>query len=80
MLQAAVLDCQFLDLSPFPKDGLVASEVDVGGCDVVQALVITLVVVVIDEGPDLAINVAWPPDNPSAFSKTDSPLLTNSTC
>ena len=36
MLQAALLDCQFLDLFPFSDDGFVAAEVDVCGCDVVH--------------------------------------------
>ena len=58
MLQAAALDCQFLDLLPFPDDGFVAPEVDVSWCDVVQALVVSLVVVVLDESPDLAFEVA----------------------
>ena len=58
MLQAALSDCQFPDLFPFSDDGLAAPEVDVGGCDVVQALVVALVVVVIDEGPDLAFKIA----------------------
>lgn len=42
MLQAAVLDCQFPDLLPFPDDGLVTPEADVRGCDVVQALAVSL--------------------------------------
>ena len=45
MLQAALLDCQFFDLFPFSENGFVASEVDVCGCDVVQALVGALIVV-----------------------------------
>ena len=45
MLQAALLDCQFLDLLPFPDDSFVAPEVDISWCDVVQALVVSLVVV-----------------------------------
>ena len=57
MLQATLLDCLFLDLLPFPENGFVATEVDVCGCDVVQALVVTLVVVVFDEGPDLAFEI-----------------------
>jgi len=57
MLQATLLDCQFLDLIPFPDDGFVAPEVDVSWCDVVQAFVVSLVVVVIDEGPDLALEI-----------------------
>ena len=61
MLQAALLDCPFLDPFPFSENGLVASEVDVCGCvvcDVVQALVVTLSVVILDECADLALKVA----------------------
>ncbi|MGB5560141.1 MAG: hypothetical protein WBN04_19275, partial [Paracoccaceae bacterium] len=36
MLQAALVDCQFLDLLPFSEDGFVATEVDVSGCDVAR--------------------------------------------
>lgn len=45
MLQAAVFDCPFLDLFPFSQNGFIAAQVDVSWCDVVQALVETLVVV-----------------------------------
>ena len=55
MLQAALSDRLFLDLFPFSENGFIAAKVDVGGCDVVQALVVSLVVVVIDEGTDLAL-------------------------
>ncbi len=58
MLQATLADCLLLDLFPFPQNGFVAAKVDVGWCDVVQALVVALVVVVFDEGPDLAFKVA----------------------
>ena len=57
MLQAALLDCPFLDPFPFSKNGFVASEVDVCGCDVVQALVVTLIVVILDECADLAFEI-----------------------
>ena len=57
MLQAALLDCPFLDLFPFSENGFVAPEVDVCRCDVVQALVVTLIVVVFDEGSDLAFKI-----------------------
>ena len=40
MLQAAFLDCQFLDLVPFLEDGFSPAEVDIGGCDVVKASVV----------------------------------------
>ena len=57
MLQSALADCLFLDLFPFSENGFVATEVYVCGCDVVQALVVTLVVVIFDEGPDLAFEI-----------------------
>ncbi len=58
MVQAAVLDGQFLDLlSPF-NDGRVTPEVGVGRRDVIQALVVAVIVVVIDEGADLVFEVA----------------------
>ena len=59
MVQAAVLDSQFLDLfSPF-DDGGVTPVVCVGGCDVTNALMVTPVVVMIDEGADLVFEIAW---------------------
>ena len=61
MLQAALSDCLFLDLFPFSQNGFVASEVDVGRCDVVQALVVALIVVVIDEGFDLGLKITRSP-------------------
>jgi hypothetical protein len=57
MLQAALSDCLFLDFCPFSQHGFVSPEVDVCRCDVVQALVLALVVVVIDECPDLAFEI-----------------------
>ena len=48
-----------LSFDPFAlfQNGFVTSEVDVGGCDVVDALVILLMIVVIDEGFDLSFEV-----------------------
>ena len=61
MLQAAILDCRptDLDLFPFSENIFVTSEVDVCRSDVVQALVISVVVIVIDEGTDLLLQIAW---------------------
>ena len=59
MLQAAILDCLFLDFFPFSENVFVTSEVDVCRSDVVQALVIAVVVVVIDEDTDLLLQIAW---------------------
>ena len=41
MLQAAVFDCQFLDLFPFSDDGFVSPEVDIRRCDVAQTFMVT---------------------------------------
>ena len=57
MLQAALSDCQFLDLLPVSQNGFVPAKVDVGGCDVVQALVVALVIVVIDEAGNLTFQI-----------------------
>ena len=58
MLQATLSDRLFLDLFPFSENGFIAAKVDVGGCDVVQALVVSRVVVVFDEATDLTFQVA----------------------
>ena len=58
MLQVALSDRLFLDLFPFSENGFVTSEVDVGGCDVFQALVVSVVVVVFNEATDLTFQVA----------------------
>ena len=58
MLQAALVDRLLFDLFPFMQDGFVAAKVDIGRCDVVQALVVTLVVVILDEGTDLTLKIA----------------------
>ena len=58
MLQAALSDCLFLDPFPFSQDGFVPAEVNVSRCDVAQALVVALVVIVIDEGLDLTFEIA----------------------
>ena len=57
MLQATVCDCVTLDALPFREDRLGPAEVDIGWCEVVDALMITDVIVVFDEGPYLAFEV-----------------------
>ena len=54
MLQAPMLDSLSFDFLPFDQNGLAAPEVDVGGREVAQALVVTAVIVVLDEGLDLS--------------------------
>ena len=53
MLQAATGDCLAFDA--FEEDGRGPSEVDIGRCEIAQALVIAGMVVVVDEGGDLAL-------------------------
>lgn len=58
MLQAPLFDGLSLDPFSLQQDGLATPEVDVGGGEIVQALVIAPVVVVIDEGCDLGFEIA----------------------
>ena len=58
MLQAPMFEC--LSLDPFSSldDCWCPAEVGIGGCDVVEALVVALVVVMLDEGLDLLFEIA----------------------
>ena len=58
VIQAALLDGQFFDFSPFLDNGLVPAEVDVDGGEVAEAFVITVVVVALDEGADAGLKIA----------------------
>ena len=58
MQQASVCDGLSFDPFPFDEDGLATSEVDVGRCQVAQALVVSQMIVVGDEGADLGFEVA----------------------
>ena len=58
MLQAAVCDCGSLDAVSFSEDRLGPSKIDVSGREVVDALVIADVVIVLDEGVDLLLEIA----------------------
>lgn len=58
MLQASQFDGPSLDSFSLQQNGLAASEVDVGGCKIVEALVISLMVVALDEGFDLGFKIA----------------------
>ena len=57
-MQAPRFEC--FSFGPFAlfENGFVAAEVDVGGRDIVDALVEPLMVVVIDEGFDLGLKVS----------------------
>ena len=58
MQQAAVLDGLSFDPFPLHEDCLAAPEVDVGRRQVADALVVTKVIIVGDEGIDLGLEVA----------------------
>lgn len=58
MLQPAFSDCLFLDLLSHLQDLCPATVINVGGGQVVQALVVAVVVVVVDEDADLTFQVA----------------------
>ena len=58
MVQAPALDGLSFDPFSFQQDGVASAEVDVGWCQIADGLVVTLVVVVIDEGLDLSLQVA----------------------
>ena len=58
MHQASVLDGLSFDPFLFEQDGVASSEVNIGRCQVADGLVVTLVVVVvINEGVDLGLQV-----------------------
>ena len=57
MLQAPVFDGLSFGPFPFQQDGLAAPEVDIGGREVIQALVVAPVVVVLDEGAELGFEI-----------------------
>ena len=60
ILQTPVLDGLSFDPFPFQQDGLAAPEVDIGGREVIQALVVALVVVVLDEDAELGFEIDLP--------------------
>ena len=58
MLQATVCDGDAFDTLSFCEDLFGSAKVDVGRCDIVDALMIAGIVVVLDECIDLAFEIA----------------------
>jgi hypothetical protein len=56
-MQASRFECLSFDPFPLLQNGFVATEVNIGWRYVVQALVVALVVVVMDEGFDLGLKI-----------------------
>lgn len=59
MAQAPLEHGFAFDLLSLFQDLLIAPEVDIGGRQVAEALVVALVIVVVDEGFDLGFEVTW---------------------
>ncbi len=57
MKQTPVFDGLSLDPFTLSQDGFTASEVDIGRCEVLRALVVAPVVVMLDEGVDLLLEI-----------------------
>lgn len=57
-MQAPVLDGLSFDPFPFQQDGLTAPEVNIGGREVVETLVVSVMVVVLDEAFDLSFKIS----------------------
>lgn len=58
MLQAPLFDGLSLDPFSLQQDGLAPPEVDVGRCEVVEALVVAAMIVMLDEGGYLGFEIA----------------------
>ena len=58
MLQSSLSDGVAFDPFALKQDGLAASEVDIGWCQVLQALMVAPVIVVLDEEIDVGVEVA----------------------
>jgi hypothetical protein len=58
VLQATVCNGGKFDASAFCDDLVCPAEVDVGWCDIVDALMIANVIVVLDEGVDLSFEIS----------------------
>jgi hypothetical protein len=56
--QAAVMDCLSFDPFSFQQDCLTASEVNIGGRKIAQALMVAMVIIVIDELVDAGFEIA----------------------
>ncbi len=59
MQSASLVDGPALDLLSLFADALTSAEVDVGGREIVQALVVAPVIVVLDEVGDGAFEITW---------------------
>ena len=66
--QAAISDCRSFDRFPFYQDVLAPPKIDVGGRQVADALVISQMIIIGDEGLDLGFEIAWSNAMPRFFN------------
>jgi len=59
MHQAAVLEGSALDALALQQDGLAPAEIDISRDQVVQAFLVALEIIVLDECPDTGVKRAW---------------------
>ena len=59
MLQSSFSNGVAFNLFSLQEDGLASAEVDIGGREVLQALVVAAVIVVLDEAADVGFEIAW---------------------
>jgi hypothetical protein len=59
MYQAALLESLPLDAFGVEQDGLAAPELNIDGREIVQSLLVARLIVVVDEGPDLRLEIVW---------------------
>jgi hypothetical protein len=57
--QAAISNCLSFDRFPFYQDGLAPPKIDFGGRQVADALVISQMIIIGDEGLDLGFEITW---------------------
>ena len=57
MVQTALSDCVLFDPVAFQQDGLALAEVDVGWGEIVEALLVSAMIVMLDEGRNLGFEV-----------------------
>ena len=55
--QASLSDCLLLDALALEQDGLCSTEVDGGGREIIEALVVAVMVIVLHEGVDLSFEL-----------------------
>ena len=59
MVQATIVDCELFDPFPFLQNGLTSPEVDIRRGEIVQALMQSSKIVIVNERVDLLLQISW---------------------